>query len=286
MAGADCNPQSAAQSNDFYVYEHIRLDTGAVFYVGKGSRYRVRVTQHRNPHWKAVANKRGWEPRIVFRTEDEELAFLVEEELIRRRRMDGAPLTNMTDGGEGMSGYVFPPSVAKARGERRRGIPNPKAAAALRGVPKSAEHRAKLAASRSGSRASEDARMKMSATRKGRPSSMKGKRHTDEAKAAISAAVSGEKNPFFGKQHPPALVERLRQLNIGRVLSDEVKKKMSESRSGHLNYHYGKPVSEARKAKQRATLMARPKLTCPHCGKSASDGNAKRWHFENCRSIA
>lgn len=28
-----------------------------------------------------------------------------------------------------------------------------------------------------------------------------------------------------------------------------------------------------------------PKCTCPHCGKSGSLGNMKRWHFDNCKTI-
>ena len=50
-------------SAGFYVYEHLRADTGEVFYVGKGSGHRARCRQGRNPYWRAVANKHGYVTR-------------------------------------------------------------------------------------------------------------------------------------------------------------------------------------------------------------------------------
>lgn len=285
MAEPDSIRSSANRRGRFYVYEHVRHDSGAVFYVGKGSGYRQTCTQGRNPHWQAIAGKAGWSSRVVFRTDDEELAFLAEQELIDWHRRNRSRLTNMTDGGEGMSGYRFDPAVAKRRGASRLGVPNLAASIALKGVPKSAEHRAKLSASRIGFKASDATRMKMSKTRKGRPSAMLGKTHREESKAAISAAVSGERNPFFGKRHSEELIEQIRQKNLGRKESVETRAKKSRSRLGSKNPRFGVQLSDEQKAKQRATLMARPKVECPRCGKLASEGNSKRWHFDNCRSV-
>lgn len=285
MAEPDSIRSPAKSRGKFYIYEHVRRSDGRVFYVGKGSRYRLRVTQNRNPHWVAVANKHGWEARVAFRTDDEDLAFLAEEELIRKRRNYGSPLTNMTDGGEGTSGYVFDKSVAKRRAARRVGTPNVGASIALTGRAKTKEHRRNLSLAHMGKRMSKEARKNMSLSRKGQPSSMLGKTHTEEAKRKISIAVSGERNPFFGKSHPPEVVARIAAANTGRKMTSETRRKMSKSRSGEKNPMFGKRPSDERIQKQRATLMARPKLVCPHCGTAASDGNAKRWHFNNCRSI-
>jgi hypothetical protein len=90
----------------FYVYEHIRLDTHAVFYVGKGKGQRCFEAKRRNQHWKrVVAKSGGFDVRVVVDKIDEELAFLAEQELIAKLKSQGASLTNMTDGGEGTSGY-------------------------------------------------------------------------------------------------------------------------------------------------------------------------------------
>jgi len=90
----------------FYVYEHIRLDTNAVFYVGKGKGRRCFEERRRNQHWKRVVSKAGgFDVRIVVDKIDEELAFLAEEELIAKLKLQGLTLTNITNGGEGTSGY-------------------------------------------------------------------------------------------------------------------------------------------------------------------------------------
>ena len=283
MAEPDSILSLAKSRGKFYIYEHVREDTGQVFYVGKGSGYRATVTQHRNRYWMNVAAKSGWRHRVVFRTSDEELAFLAEEELIRHHKEIGSPLTNMTDGGEGTSGYVFDKSLAKRRAAYRIGVPNVAASIALKGRPKTKEHRRNLSIAHTGKRMSDEARKNMSAARKGRPSSMLGKSHTEEAKTKISMAVSGERNPFFGKSHPPEVVARIAAANRGRKMSTETRRKMSESKKGDKHPMFGKRPSDERIRKQRATLMARPKLKCPHCGTASSDGNAKRWHFDNCK---
>jgi hypothetical protein len=90
----------------FYVYEHIRFDTNAVFYVGKGKGRRCFEERRRNQHWKRVVSKAGgFDVRIVVDKIDEELAFLAEEELIAKLKLQGLTLTNITNGGEGTSGY-------------------------------------------------------------------------------------------------------------------------------------------------------------------------------------
>jgi hypothetical protein len=90
----------------FYVYEHIRLDTNTVFYVGKGKGRRCFEAKRRNQHWKCIVAKAGgFDVRVVVDKVDEELAFLAEQELITKLKLQGVSLANLTDGGEGASGY-------------------------------------------------------------------------------------------------------------------------------------------------------------------------------------
>jgi hypothetical protein len=90
----------------FYVYEHIRLDTNTVFYVGKGCGGRVRSKDKRNKHWHGIVNKAGYEGRLIAESNDEELVFLVEQERIDQLRRLGINLANKTDGGcGGTKGY-------------------------------------------------------------------------------------------------------------------------------------------------------------------------------------
>lgn len=270
-------------SAGFYVYEHLRADTGEVFYVGKGSGHRARCRQGRNPYWRAVANKHGYVTRIVMSADDEDLAFLAEMELIDKHRRMGVRLTNLTDGGEGMSGFKMPPDAIERRAAKQKGQKRPSVSALLSGVPKSAEHRRKLSESRRGVRASDAAKAALSRASKGRPSSMRGKKHSEEAKAKISAAISGENNPFFGKTHTAEAIEKIRAANIGRKESDETRRRKSEAHKGEKSSSWGRKIPDEQKARQIASLKARPRVTCQYCGKTMDEANAKRWHIENCR---
>jgi hypothetical protein len=92
----------------YYVYGHFKNDTNEIFYVGKGQDDRAYVTEHRNPYWINVVNKHGYKVKILFYFDHEKLAFSTEKYLIKkigRHDLKMGPLANMTDGGEGASGY-------------------------------------------------------------------------------------------------------------------------------------------------------------------------------------
>lgn len=270
----------------YYVYVHCRNDSGQVFYAGKGSGARARCKQGRNRYWRAVAAKAGYTPAVIVAGLDEELALLAEVELIDVLRRRGIRLTNLTDGGEGMSGYSMPPEVIERRAATQRGVRRPHVSALLKGMPKSASHRAALADSARGRKVSDETRRKQSQRQKGQPSFMLGKRHTPDARAKISAALVGEGNPFFGRKHQPDVLARIRAANLGRKDSEETRAKKSFARKGARNPRFGVSVPQEQKARQIATLKARPRVTCPCCGRQMDESNAKRWHFDNCRERA
>ena len=111
--------------SSFYVYEHIRNDVGAIFYVGKGSRKRAFLYGKRNQHWQnIVAKSGGFSVRMVIENADEELAFLVETERIDQLKRLGANLCNMTDGGEGASGAKRSQETKNKLSEIRKNLPN------------------------------------------------------------------------------------------------------------------------------------------------------------------
>lgn len=109
----------------FYVYEHIRQDTGAVFYVGKGTSRRFVKAVNRNKHWQNIAEKCG---RVLVRKlvdgVDEELAFLTEIETIAKYRTLGITLANYTDGGDGSSGFKHSVETRELMSKSRKGANN------------------------------------------------------------------------------------------------------------------------------------------------------------------
>lgn len=189
----------------YFVYLHRRPDTGAVFYIGKGTRThakqygRASVARRRSSFWHAVVEKAGGftvEVIADFWTEDD--AFDMERALIAQygRRSDGGSLCNLTLGGEGHAG-----------------------------LPISASARAKLSAAFSGERhfnwgkrLSEETCRRKSESMKTSPHNLKGKTLPPEWRAALAAGKVGAKNPRFGKTGAEATrSKRVRDRATGAV---------------------------------------------------------------------
>jgi len=233
--------------NRFYVYEHIRLDTMKPFYVGKGQGDRAYRHSCRNIYWKRVVKKHGYLIRFVAENLDEDLAFLTEIERIDQLRRLGVDLTNLSDGGEGQSGYSH----------------------------------------------STETKAKMSLAHTGRVGPWRGKTMPDYIKQKISTKLAESyattdrakrisdklKNRFFSAEHRSNLSQAMKKV----VRSQEHCNNLSKALKGKAAYNKGVTPTDEQIAKQRATILARPKLKCPHCGKETNDGNARRWHFDNCK---
>jgi hypothetical protein len=91
----------------YYTYLHLKADTSEVFYVGKGkaSRSRANSDLNRSLHWHNVVAKHGLLVQIAAHWTDEEDAYLHEVLLIACFRDIGAPLVNLTEGGDGVRGH-------------------------------------------------------------------------------------------------------------------------------------------------------------------------------------
>lgn len=87
----------------YYVYVHKRATDGSIFYVGKGSGARASSRHGRSRKWLAIANKHGWTHHIIAKFSKEECAFSFEVAIIKSIGRDS--LANLTDGGDGVSGY-------------------------------------------------------------------------------------------------------------------------------------------------------------------------------------
>lgn len=135
----------------FFTYLHRRNDTGAVFYIGKGSRRRAHEARGRSSYWTRVATKHGYSVEIVASWHTEQEAFDHEVFLIACFRDMGAPLVNLTDGGDGMSGHRHSPETkarmrAKALGRSLGAKTREKLRQYRLGIPVSAEAKALIGA--------------------------------------------------------------------------------------------------------------------------------------------
>lgn len=282
--------------NQFYVYEHVRNDTGETFYVGKGSKGRAHREHGRNPHWRNIAAKAGYSVRFLAEGLSEELAFLVEIERISQMKAIGRRLVNLTDGGDGVSGYEPTPEYRALRSK------------IMTGRKHSDATKAKIAAARTGKTVPDHVKQKFC----GDNSPMK-------RLPQLREAFTGSNNPMFGKTLSVEARKRISESNTGRVPSAETLRRRSESLSGEKNPMFGKTHSaESREligsyhtgdrnamrrpevaalfsgernpmrnpevaAKVAAALRAKPRISCPHCGKVGAQSQMKRWHLDNCR---
>lgn len=110
-------------------------------------------------------------------------------------------------------------------------------------------------------------------------------------------------NPLLlnGKYHDPnSNVEIFRRVNLlseksrikmsiagkGRPKSEEHKKKIAIANTGNIgSAQKSAKISAARKGKATNKGISPPKYSCFHCNAIVSNGNLKRWHGENCKSI-
>lgn len=202
------------------VYKHIRKDNKEVFYIGIGkTKRRAFSINNRNKHWRNIVNKSGYDVEIVYDGLDREEAISKEIELIKfygRADLNKGMLVNMTDGGEGGNGAIL-----------------------------TDEHKMALLKSKLGKTYSDEHRKKISESKIGK----KRKPFTDEHKRKIAEGATGKKHPhseetkerirktLTGRKNP-SLSERLKgkpSWNKGKKMSEETRKKMSESAKNRSN---------------------------------------------------
>lgn len=142
--------------DEFYVYRHIRLDTGLPFYIGKGSGNRANNMAKRSKHHQNIVKKHGVRVEIILKYLTEEEAFCKEKYFIKlygRKDLGVGYLVNMTDGGEGISGFRY-----------------------------TVEERAKISSRQIGKKTSDKTKVKMS-------KAQMGKKLSDKHKIKISKAI-------------------------------------------------------------------------------------------------
>ena len=186
--------------NKYYVYRHTRNDTNQVFYIGKGHGKRAYKKTQRSKYWQRVVEKAGFSVEILAENLTEDCAFELEMFLILEYKRFGVVLCNLTDGGEGSSGYKHTQQsrnklseIAKARVQ-------------------SDETKLKIGASLKGRKQkpfSEEHKLKLSISHKGKPAVNKGVPMSEEQRAKLSKAKMGK--PAWNKGVPASEQQKLKQ---------------------------------------------------------------------------
>lgn len=183
------NNMRPRKSLGFYIYFYLRID-GTPYYVGKGNAGRAWDT-----HGHTVKPPKDKSLIIIAETNLTEIGAMALErryiEWYGRKDNHTGILRNMTDGGEGTSGYKHTIEAKQAM------------SVAKKGKKQSLLHIENAARTRIGVKRS------------------------DETKQAISKAVSGYLHPMYGKTHTKESREKIAMSSSGRIRSKEASMKTS-----------------------------------------------------------
>ena len=247
-----------------YIYKITNLANGKI-YIGKHSTNKLCDSYMGSGKIlckaKAKYGKDSFKKEIIaFSDNEDSLNFLEKFYIKKYKSQDSSIGYNITDGGEGTTGFH-----------------------------QSEASRKKISAANKGKFHSDETRAKMSASRKGRISPMKGKtpwnkgkkisgmsgkHHSDETIAKMSASRKGIK-----------LSDVTRAKMRGRHPSEETRAKISDSLKGKPSWNKGKKMSDEYCKKMSIAHKGKCKLKIKYKWmtldgeiKIMGKGNANRWH--------
>jgi len=228
---------------------------GVVRYVGKAVETKGRYAEHlRNASLRSRRPSRLWIAKLL-RDGHRPTMTLIEfcrgdgcgEEMhhVRLARADGLPLLNLTEGGEGASGYRHTPEARAKMSAQRKGR------------KLTEEHKRKIGAACKGQKRSEDFCRKISAAHRGKILSPE---HRDRLSQANR-----------GRKHDPEHIERRAAKLRGRKLSPEHIAKSAEGRRGFRHTEEAKARMSAKKkgvkfGPQSPELTERKRVARVLCG--------------------
>ena len=201
MCGSSRAPSSCSKimaSNPlapvYYVYQHMKADTGEIFYVGKGMGRRAHDSYHRSKYWKNIIAKHGISVEFIKMNITESEALDLEILTIEKYRNQGLNLINMTDGGDGTSGYAHTEQHKQMMSVALSGEKNHRygKVGTRNGAVVTPETIEKLRSSHLGKKLSEEQKQKIrESTKKARQGiktlGMTGKGHSEETQAKMRA---------------------------------------------------------------------------------------------------
>ena len=184
----------------FYVYQHRKADSGEIFYIGKGMGRRAYDSFHRSKYWKSIVAKHGLIVEFIKENITEPESLELEISIIELFRQKGLKIINMTNGGDGTTGYTHTEEHKKRMSSILSGENNPRfgRVGTRKGAIATQETVEKLRLSHIGKKHSEEEKKKIrESTKKARQGiktlGMTGRVHSEETKAKMRAKALGRR---------------------------------------------------------------------------------------------
>lgn len=126
MKGGKCM-RKLSNEKRFYVYAWFVVETGKVFYIGKGTGKRYKSMSSRTKEFKEVYNNNNCASVILADNLIEKDAFKYEEELIafHKKEAKNSILANLRNGGEHDYGWIAPQEYRDRMSKKNMGAKNP-----------------------------------------------------------------------------------------------------------------------------------------------------------------
>lgn len=221
-----------------------------------------------NYHFLRALRKHGidnfkWETIDTAQTEQE--LNLLEQLYIEEYRQNGQ-IYNLTDGGEGMSGYRHSEESKYKMSESTKGhagwnkgkkhTEEAKINMSKASRNMSTENRKKITSSHlKGLHPSPETRIKLSLAQKGNQKWL-GKKHTKKTRLKMSLAQSGSNNAMYGKKASTETKKKMVEAHKGFKHTEESKLKMSIAGKGHkCSDEHKRKISKANSGKKRSKEM-------------------------------
>lgn len=184
----------------FYVYQHLKTATGEIFYVGKGMGRRAYDKYHRSKYWKNIEAKHGVTVEFIKEGITESESLELEIATIESYRQQGLQIINMTDGGDGTTGYTHTDEHKQMMSVSQSGERNPRygKVGTRKGAVVTPETIERQRLSHLGKELPEEQKRKIrESTKKARAGiktlGMTGRVHSEETKAKMRAKALGRK---------------------------------------------------------------------------------------------
>tara|TARA_R110000868_G_scaffold76573_4_gene220142 strand:- start:1886 stop:2503 length:618 start_codon:yes stop_codon:yes gene_type:complete len=196
----------------FYVYQ-LKTSEGEVIYIGKGSGNRMwkhlqiakgkSLNRQRNPKLynkiSSIVNSNGYvKPEILFESDIEVECFNKEIELISNIGLDN--LCNLTEGGEGTSGYKLSDETKVKMSKAKKGV--------------------KKTYKRVGYVVSKETKVKISESMMGHEGHWKGKKLSEDTKKKMSEAKRGR---VFTEEHRRKISEALKNRKLSETHKENIR---------------------------------------------------------------